>query len=444
MIHISPQVFVREVRLEDWKGFDYYAPFVRSLGVNLPPSLVIERTAVDATVYRAMGDRRSPILPHLCEIRERCGPMMDHIHMLLTPDTVHFSSPIQSGSAIHVFNAIRTISPYLRILDLSGRWSRGGRDALALSELVCALNHLETYISPKRNLTDGAIAHLMGLPTVRELIWGETVADILRIHESRSQPHLPQLRTFLARITGDLASCCRLIELLKPSQLEALRVYHRGGPSGSHLHSLMEVLSTFCSHRHFVSLNIVNSDHPSLVLENYMVDIAVLRPLFTFPNLTHLSLGLYLVDLDDVKLKDLALCWPRMRVLRFGTRRWGRRAQSGVTYRGLLDLVMHCCDLEDLALFVHLSWSEGHVYPPEQVANNRIVEISIGDSTLENPEQVAIFLRKLFPRLFSIDWEYEDADSDSIDPGSRDCGWSKVGQLIRRPYSYSGLSENFL
>ncbi|TFK32398.1 hypothetical protein BDQ12DRAFT_617125 [Crucibulum laeve] len=139
--------------------------------------------------------------------------------------------------------------------------------------------------------------------------------------------------------------------------------------------------------------------------------------------------------LDDDSVKNLATSWPRLQMLVFACSTTPNIIPR-VTLPGLLPLAEHCRDLEQLCLFMHLGFREetelsilADLKTGRGIAQHSLVSLQVGTSTLgDDPEEVATFLRSVFPALRIV-----KADDIRNTPD-----WQTLSQLLEqtRPGHY--------
>ncbi|KAF8961428.1 hypothetical protein BDZ97DRAFT_1921311 [Flammula alnicola] len=112
--------FKRDVKETDWKRFDFYAPFVRDLGVIEKRPSPVNLIVIDDRVYRELVRRDTVLLPNL---RTLITPSNDlpFASLLLTPHIHQLTINVdhsQSTSFSCLARAILLRAPSLKSLHL--------------------------------------------------------------------------------------------------------------------------------------------------------------------------------------------------------------------------------------------------------------------------------------------------------------------------------------
>ncbi|KAH7908352.1 hypothetical protein BJ138DRAFT_371077 [Hygrophoropsis aurantiaca] len=159
------------------------------------------------------------------------------------------------------------------------------------------------------------------------------------------------------------------------------------------------------------------------------LDITTLRPLLSFSKLEHLRLNVICsVDLNDDNLTELANAWPRLKTLVLNEYNGWQRT-SGISFTGLATLLRACPLLEELALSIdatQLTFAST-TRSGEEIRNDKITTIGLGDSTIDNPAAVASILRGLFRALTAVTHFGFCASYDDMVPL-----WDEVNSLLVR------------
>ncbi|KAH7906122.1 hypothetical protein BJ138DRAFT_1072095 [Hygrophoropsis aurantiaca] len=134
------------------------------------------------------------------------------------------------------------------------------------------------------------------------------------------------------------------------------------------------------------------------------LDIAALRPLFSFSKLKYVRIdGLCSFDFSDESLAELADAWPHLEELVLNHR--GGRRTSEITFKGLKSLIRACPLLQILALAIDATQLNvvSSNTPEEDIHNDKIEELDLKNSIIENPTAVALILGELFWSLKRVD-----------------------------------------
>ncbi|KAG1792902.1 uncharacterized protein HD556DRAFT_527105 [Suillus plorans] len=153
-----------------------------------------------------------------------------------------------------------------------------------------------------------------------------------------------------------------------------------------------------------------------LLPNSKIITVDVFKPLFAFTKLRVFDLGVCLsFSLSDSDLTVMASSWPELEVFCLNDRRgWHPSASEpklSITVRGLQSLCALCPRLYQIAIVLNaLSPCPITSLSSRQAALTRnlaVTCLSLGDSRLANPQDVACALSDIFPRLRRISaWQY--------------------------------------
>ncbi|KAJ7171357.1 hypothetical protein C8R46DRAFT_1216926 [Mycena filopes] len=183
-------------------------------------------------------------------------------------------------------------------------------------------------------------------------------------------------------------------------------------------HQLYSALQTHCVHsallRIWVNPGQQGSEYSTPTAEQitqYVVDIDIIAPLLSFPNLTWVCLSHAVgFSLDDAAILLIARAWPRIEVL--GLRAHScRDAPSQVTLEGLIALAVNCPSLRTLDLLF-----DATVVPKiprnerrQLVRQKALHFLTVAGSPVGDVYRVAEFMAALFPRIEWIQTLQEEA-----------------------------------
>jgi hypothetical protein len=230
-----------------------------------------------------------------------------------------------------------------------------------------------------------------------------------------------------------------LMPFLALNNLHSLHITYGLLPNAAVLQSLFKSLSNFASHTILEALELSDecADHkihtPVQPLdvppnpEGVAITGATLEPLFAFKNLASLKLEFHFeFDIDDGTMKDMASAWPHLQTLQLCTYT-GWKTRSRISLDGFHWLVSHCKDLQVLALVISASRPDpsctpiGGPYTP----NERITHLNLGNSTLEDVQNVASFLHRLLPNLQFIENKFDPQSN----PTGTTCWWQVIHHI---------------
>lgn len=125
-----------------------------------------------------------------------------------------------------------------------------------------------------------------------------------------------------------------------------------------------------------------------------------------FPNLTHLLIeGAGHISMSDEALCQLARAWPKLRVLKISSFIATNGSTEVPTFHGLINLLWCCPALTSLALVIDTTKSGGIDLkcPGGGRCNKRLEFLTLGNSRISGPVNVALIISGLFPYLKQVD-----------------------------------------
>jgi hypothetical protein len=154
-----------------------------------------------------------------------------------------------------------------------------------------------------------------------------------------------------------------------------------------------------------------------LLPDSKVITVDVFRPLFAFTKLRVFDLGVCLsFSLGDSDLTAMASSWPELEVFCLNEGRgWHLSASErrpSITIRGLQSLCTLCPRLYQIAIVLNALLpcsiaSQSSRQDTALTRNLAVTCLSLGDSRLANPQDVACALSNIFPRLKRISaWQY--------------------------------------
>lgn len=154
-----------------------------------------------------------------------------------------------------------------------------------------------------------------------------------------------------------------------------------------------------------------------LLPDSKVITLDVFKPLFAFTKLRVFDLGVCLsFSLGDSDLTAMASSWPELEVFCLNEGRgWHLSASEprpSITIRGLQSLCALCPRLYQIAIVLNALLpcpitSHSSRQDTALARNSAVTCLSLGDSRLANPQDVACALSNIFPRLKRISaWQY--------------------------------------
>jgi hypothetical protein len=128
---------------------------------------------------------------------------------------------------------------------------------------------------------------------------------------------------------------------------------------------------------------------------------ATLQPLFSLRRLTKLRIfGFHhLFRFGEDEIEEMAMAWPQLQVLDFSSDTMMPPPQTTLT--GLALLFRYCEQLKELTIRI-----DARTVDPWQdngkTCKQQVVGLYLGDSPIENADEVSIFLSQYLPRIRNI------------------------------------------
>ncbi|KAH7902825.1 hypothetical protein BJ138DRAFT_1021480 [Hygrophoropsis aurantiaca] len=139
--------------------------------------------------------------------------------------------------------------------------------------------------------------------------------------------------------------------------------------------------------------------------------------------------------MDDGELAELAHAWPQLTSLHMNeTTGW--LIPSKITYHGLLTFLEHCPRLISLSIDINFASLEEMPVPSacpcNGLSNKLINEISLGNSRIDKPLNVALFMSTVLPNLRKVKaWITSWAFQQPTDMRERNrANWEMFNQLL--------------
>ncbi|KAF8961427.1 hypothetical protein BDZ97DRAFT_1211734 [Flammula alnicola] len=143
--------------------------------------------------------------------------------------------------------------------------------------------------------------------------------------------------------------------------------------------------------------------HPLGPFAPAIVTYTMLQPLFPFSNLRQLVLSRLTFDLTDTEVKGMAMAWPHLEQLHFDVE-FHISSEPQTTLRSLLWMAISCRAL----VFLSFTFTGTCSFSDEELsmaADHQLKFLDVGNSAIDNLEQVSAFLKTVFPVLLQITWK---------------------------------------
>ncbi|KAG1870229.1 hypothetical protein DFJ58DRAFT_723125 [Suillus subalutaceus] len=155
-----------------------------------------------------------------------------------------------------------------------------------------------------------------------------------------------------------------------------------------------------------------------------------------FPNLTHLLIeGAGNISISDETLCQLARAWPKLKALKISSFIVTDGTTKVPTFHGLINLLWCCPALTKLALVIDTTKSDGIDLkcPGGGRCNKRLEFLTLGNSRISGPVNVALIISGLFPYLKEVDLScWERPPMNTTANRKADMGkWATVNMMLR-------------
>ena len=327
-------------------------------------------------------------------------------------------------------------SPNLRSLHLieNASWNASDKAQFteALAELLKNLQ-LEKFVCNWFLLSDDMLHAVLGMPDLSTAEIYAAIPDLNRVMIMHNHP-IQEARIRKFRLCSPILFPFQLphiISCLCPSKLEALSITARYGWScdATAMASVISTLVNTCSPEHLADIYIDSGYHdptrPAAV-----INFKMLKPLLQFVRLRRISLPDHPFDLTDTEIKDMAMAWPNLEVLSYWQYQY-KSPEALVTtvpkpsLRGLLWLATHCPKLYSLTFPFHSSRGAVEDLTENEMAlgeGHNLRLFDVGFSEIECAEEVAKFIKRVFPNLTLLVFIVGRPKSEQ---------WEKVRELIQ-------------
>jgi len=419
--------FIRALEERDWDRFNYYARRIRRLVGPLLDALDIHETALASLSSYHPTD---PLLPNLR------GLHIDLIKPLKSPWIPILLNSTVTGVSIYaqterpnelpaLLSAVAHRCADLRHLEFKISFEMGVDMPpvydLALRELICAFQHLETFSIPgSLTATPDMIRHLGSLPGLRDcgIISIPSNLAMLDIQSLFAARHdlFPTLQYFHFEVPS-LDMAADVIESLQRPYLKHMAMAIESGdtePSSS----LARLTGLFLHPCRASSLTV-------LYLRGPQVDGTAdafrdaFRSLFPLQALQTLIIHFPCAsELDDDWLAEAATAWPHLESLEI----W-HGAVPKMTLAGLIPLIRHCPGLHDLSIQVIAKPFDRDLLK-DGTCNKNIRYLDLKGSPIEAPVEVFQCLLQMFPYWKRLS---RGATFHSV---REDRAWEKVRSLL--------------
>ncbi|KAF8209650.1 hypothetical protein K438DRAFT_2012326 [Mycena galopus ATCC 62051] len=176
-----------------------------------------------------------------------------------------------------------------------------------------------------------------------------------------------------------------------------------------------------CSHGSLSSLHIDNGEYDPPPGGDGMTNMKSLRLLFCFVNITSIYITSYVgFNIDNDGMKELALAWPRLEVLRFELGADNdTHPHPRLSLLSLRTFAEHCQTLTELELTIDATFIPNLDPNPSgrtrRVSQSTLCKLNVGKSLISESLSVARFISAIFPCVSELETDRTHADNNDPD-----------------------------
>ncbi len=287
--------------------------------------------------------------------------------------------------------------------------------------------------------------HVARLRSVKRLTI-RSAQDLTYPHppDSLSEPSFPVLG-YLFIGCETVRFCASLVQAISSPNFETLCIRPLTNWSTSAWQELHTTLRDCLNNAVFKSIEVDQGDERSRPTDtaSYVLSSDALRPLLAMKNLTSISYQIHPgLDVGDGFLKEMALAWPGLQTLYFGTEVLITEVPQA-TLGCLIPFAQHCPDLSSLGVRMNALEVPEFIQVPGDRIDNWLNALEVGSSPInsEKDAHVAAFISNLFPQL-----EYVIPFNSPPIPGvfgSYAKSWNRVEKMVPVFSSVRSQEEDF-
>lgn len=327
----------------------------------------------------------------------------DFLRMAFVPTLLVLDVAVSSDSTslafLLVLSSLGTLCPRLRSLYMHYEHLTGHSYCKIIPFVIkpfSTLHHLRTL--QVWDIGDQGIQHIMQLRALQSL---SLDLDSWPIGENRLYLQLPGFHDLdcLSLYVNTLEDASKFFVSLEVVRSRDIKVFFspRSPPSASAMLSqFLSILQERCDNDKLECLFLFGYSKAALT------ELGVFTPLHAFRNLTQLDIH-FSISMSDEQLCQLVRAWPRLQVLEISS--WIAIDVATVlpTFHGLIGLLQLCPALTSLALVIDTTKLDGiDLRSPSGGRFNTLNRLTLGNSPIDCPVNVALILSGLFPHLEQV------------------------------------------
>ncbi|EMD38999.1 hypothetical protein CERSUDRAFT_93039 [Gelatoporia subvermispora B] len=425
----GPLVITRPLGPGDWRRFDFYARRVRSFGKRIddsnPPNIegdLPSPVTLSASVFTELSLRRadSPLFPDLRRLlwKAHWTDKIDlhYVPLLLGPKMERLSFHMSDRGwgdpdrdMLPILCKIATSCPQIQELGVLGSFTilptitRILPRLRFLRKLSVICDSAGDLISLSRTLRGNPSLCTLRLRINRPPGGAAVTSGSIPLAETSTMVHALEIES------ATMIDFCNALQIFRPDQARRVRILLQRDLCA--LYDTEYELSL--SGKLIATLNTLSKVFSPSVLESISITLQDidhcchlrdLRPLLSFNKLVelHIKLNANLV-VDDAVVEQMALSWPRLRVLDLNGGRWVGPGHPPLTFAAMAYLARHCPDLLEISLAVDgCNLAKYEAVAASQNRHNKLIRMRLGNSTLSSRDRFIRLLLDWFPCLEEV------------------------------------------
>lgn len=287
-------------------------------------------------------------------------------------------------------------------------------------KMASSLSSIHSLRFPALRVSKSTVTCLSQIPTLHEFSLREP--DLGDLHSAG----FPTLRE-LSVVVDSSEPFLSLMKLLLSKELQKVEIFLKTLPTAD---ILEEMLQTFRGQTYLSRLSVEAERWRVYVCDIDVYPLVVtsnaLTSLLGLANLSKVSICLPCsYGIDNSFLRDLAIAWPHLEELcLLPSEPPDYKCISHTTAAGLLHLAVHCPKLKNLSIFFDgTEIPDINSYRPSERYSCRLASLSVGNSPIMKPVEVANYLACLFGNTQVSSWYELLWDSEFT-------LWKEVNELI--------------
>ncbi|KAG2074691.1 hypothetical protein BDR04DRAFT_1092908 [Suillus decipiens] len=399
-------VLQKPVDSKTWDTLFKYTSRVHSITVTQKRcSTVVEPLSVLMLSCPSTSAYLFPKLSKLIWHAEGTQIFAQFLRMALVPSIVVLHVEIVSASSafLSVLSSLGALCPRLQNMTMRIRSETNVSHKVSpfITQPIAQLQHLHTL--SVWDLGSQGIEHLMKLRVLQSLDLNLRESSAWDKNLCLQLPGFHSLK-WLGLDTRTIEQASNFfssLQVVRSSQVRVCfmsQVAHFVANASTTLFQFFTILQRRCDTIELQYLSLIGHSGSTCMKPD------VFAPLHAFPNLTHLLID----DVCNISMSDEDLCqlmgaWPKLQALKFN-RYITFNGTTVPTFHGLIRLLRLCPALASLSLVIDTTKVDGidPKCPGGGLCNKNLKLLSLGDSPINSPLNVALILSGLFPLLDQV------------------------------------------